>query len=617
MSQAPTAALPALSIDYARPSTPPPPPSRLRLLLSRIAIIALLFDISLGALLYGLHLRKAAFIQTSDAHFLADVRNAFRWGTVAQDKGLFNIYDAAVDDRLSGERTIDYPPLRLVAAYQWTQWAHRHYPDVTEWQNDYDLTRPMLNANTWAEFLSSVLIFLLIRLWTLRMHRANKPNATLPFFLGIPAALTGALLFWFNPAVIWDGHCWPQWDVWLIPFFLAAVLLASLDWWFTAGICIMIGASLKGQMLLCAPVLLLWPLCAARFASALKLIFGFLFATAIIALPWMHLQTRPIIWLILTAISTIILIPLTWQLKLPFISKLPTQQKNQDQLLSSSRPSRLRGNPSFLQLPILLLLALLLSWPWASHEKFSTRILALLPLALLIIARFFPRNLKPATYAGVFAGAILLTIPLFNADSNWYTIGFKYGTEKFDYMITGSGAWNIAKMQQVYFSTYNRPDDLFMIPFTQTTVTNPFTKTAATYRDATLTIYAVALLLCSAGAAWHARRRRPDTRFLAAIATPWLCAFMILSQMHGRYTVWAAGLSALLAGVSVGLSLLGVLLSLIATLGIMENQYLFVRDYDPDTLRTLQALDPHLGWILLLIMGIFLYTSATPRRQLL
>ena len=173
MSQAPTAALPALSIDYARPSTPPPPPSRLRLLLSRIAIIALLFDISKRSFPHGLHLRKAAFIQTSEAHFLADVRNAFRWGTVAQDKGLFNIYDAAIDDRISGERTIDYPHLRPRRyAYQWTQWAHRHYPDVTEWQNDYDLTRPMLNANTWAEFLSSVLIFLLIRLWTVRMHCA-------------------------------------------------------------------------------------------------------------------------------------------------------------------------------------------------------------------------------------------------------------------------------------------------------------------------------------------------------------------------------------------------------------------------------------------------------------
>ena len=101
------------------------------------------------------------------------------------------------------------------------------------------------------------------------------------------------------------------------------------------------------------------------------------------------------------------------------------------------------------------------------------------------------------------------------------------------------------------------------------------------------------------------------------MATPWLCAFMLLPQMHGRYTIWAAGLSALLAGVSIGMALLGVLLSIIATMGIIENQYSFVPNYDPDTLRNLRNLDPHVGWALLLIMGIFLYISATPRRRML
>jgi hypothetical protein len=481
----------------------------------------------------------------------------------------------------------------------------------------------MLNANTIAEFASSVLIFLLIRLWIVRMYRANQlttpprnliagggspglsvlPPRIIPFFLGIPSALFGALLFWFNPAVIWDGHCWPQWDVWLVPFFLAAVLLASIDWWFTAGIAIMIGAALKGQMLLGAPVLLLWPLCAARFGSALKLALGFLFAAAVLVVPWMHLDTRSIIWCILIALSAIILIPITWRLKLPSLLPLASWRKAHNHQ-ASQRPRTF----SILHSAFCISLSLLLAWPWASHRVPWYRWQALIPPTVLIIARFFPRKILPHVYGGVLSGAVLLTMPVFGADSNWYTIGFKYGTEKFDTMITGTGAWNIAKMQQVYFSSYDRPDDPFQIPFTQTIIT---------YKTATLILYGVTVLLCAAGAAFHARRRRPDTRFLAAMATPWLCAFMLLAQMHGRYTIWAAGLSALLAGVSVGMALLGVLLSLIATMGIIENQYTFVPNYNPDTLHNLRNLDPHVGWALLLIMGIFLYISATPRRRTL
>jgi hypothetical protein len=52
-------------------------------------------------------------------------------------------------------------------------------------------------------------------------------------------------------------------------------------------------------------------------------------------------------------------------------------------------------------------------------------------------------------------------------------------------------------------------------------------------------------------------------------------------------------------------------------MGIIENQYTFVPNYNPDTLHNLRNLDPHVGWALLLIMGIFLYISATPRRRTL
>ena len=65
------------------------------------------------------------------------------------------------------------------------------------------------------------------------------------------ATLTGiiaALFFWFDPALIWNAHCWPQWDSWVLPFFLWAIVAASWDCWFIAGALIAAGADLPGQM---------------------------------------------------------------------------------------------------------------------------------------------------------------------------------------------------------------------------------------------------------------------------------------------------------------------------------------------------------------------------------
>src|SRR5204862_540587 len=83
-----------------------------------------------------------------------------------------------------------------------------------------------------------------------------------------------ALLFWFNPSVIWDDHCWPQWDVWVLPFFLFAVVAGLTEWWFLAGVLIGVGAMIKGQILLAGAGLVLWPLFQGRFGAAGKIIAG-------------------------------------------------------------------------------------------------------------------------------------------------------------------------------------------------------------------------------------------------------------------------------------------------------------------------------------------------------
>ncbi|HEY7088417.1 MAG TPA: hypothetical protein VH518_10035 [Tepidisphaeraceae bacterium] len=483
----------------------------------RIISICLLAAV-LAALIFGIWLRKRIFDATAGSHFQGDVRSAWLWGESAMRYGLLDYYELNINGGPPDtSRLTDYTPLRLALATAWTRWTHRHYPEVNGWQDDYDFTFPMLTTNTIAELISSAFIFLTI--WVLvRRQRADQLGP----FTGVWQALLGAMLFWFNPAVLWDGHCWPQWDVWLLPFFFAAVLLASVEWWLTAGIAIAVGAFLKGQILLAAPIFILWPICAGKFGALLKFVSGFALASALIALPWMRPSMAAIIWC---------------------------------------------GG----------IAALMIGLNW------------------LAVRKRFAFNLLPALTALALAGAIFAIIPMFGAKTAWYTVGFKHGTEKFENMMAGNGVYNVPKLLTQSLGWPRDPSQPVRVPLIGSEI--PF-------RTSEWIIYGVCLLICGIGAAVHARKR--DVRFVAAMVAPWLCFYLLLPQMHGRYGVWAAGAAALLAAIGVGPALLGLLVSIIACMGIIQNQYLFVPEYAPQVLQALQTIDPHPVFALLLIAGILL-----------
>ncbi len=73
--------------------------------------------------------------------------------------------------------------------------------------------------------------------------------------------------------------------------------------------------------------------------------------------------------------------------------------------------------------------------------------------------------------------------------------------------------------------------------------------------------------------------RRPSTpagatpRFLAAVVVPWMLMPNLLAQMMNRYEMWGAVLSSMLIGISSGLGLLHVLVSLLAA-GMIGAQLL-------------------------------------------
>jgi hypothetical protein len=555
-------------------------------------VVLLLLDVAVIAAVTGLELRRWAWDFSQGAHFKGDVSNAFHWGAYAENNGLFAVYDDNAEDNADDnagpapvnpaarmqQRKIDYPPLRLTAAWLWYRWAHQRYPDAENWIDSYDFTRPLLASNTIAEGISAVLIFFIVWSWRRRDARISKESGPWARALcGVVAGTVGAMLLWFNPAVIWDGHCWPQWDIWPVPCFLAAVLLTGADWWFAAGICLAIGASLKGQILLGAPILLIWPIFGGYFDAALRLFSGFLLATVLIALPWMQCSPAAYRWLAMAAAAMLCMMPfvLRWR----------------------------KLHPRIL-LAIGAIAAVILAWPWGAHDVNRIIVAAGVAagVALLALLRFVSARMKLAATCLIASGVILAVMPLFQASSNWYELGFKYGTEKFDFMLVGNGAYNVPRMLQMYWR---------WSPQTTEDVKLPFVNESVTFTHLMRIIYFITLLLCGVGAAMHQRRR--DARFLVAIVAPWLLFFMILTQMHGRYDIWAAAICPLLAGAGMGLAFLGVIVSIVACMGIIHNQLLFSRDWSPDTLQWLNHVDPAPGLLLLLIAGILLYLAVVPR----
>jgi hypothetical protein len=107
--------------------------------------------------------------------------------------------------------------------------------------------------------------------------------------------------------------------------------------------------------------------------------------------------------------------------------------------------------------------------------------------------------------------------------------------------------------------------------------------------------------------------RRNDPRFLVALVTPWLCWFALLTQLNNRYLIWAAGFSGLLVGVSWGMTLLGVITSVIGWLAI--NDILHWSGGHPQTTRMLNVINSQMIWPILLLAAIYLYMAVAPRSR--
>jgi len=318
--------------------------------------------------------------------------------------------------------------------------------------------------------------------------------------------------------MILDAHGWPQWDVWILPFYLLAALAALRDRWFSWGCLVAAGDMFKGQLLFVTPFFVFWPLWQKRWLNARRVLAGFTATAALIVSPW--LLRTPSACAVLAAIAGI---------------------------------------------------------------------------SFLFVLRFKLPDLG-AWVAGVLGCAAFLIGVFTGGSFAWLQLGFVYGSEHYPYLFISS-CYNLASL--LAEAGWSLKDSVFSAQL------------GSLHFDLTLQwalrlLYLIAVALCARGAARHLRNR--DPRVLIAIAAPWLLMFAVLGQMHERYLVWGAVVSAVALGVNIRLSVVHFIISAAST-AMIVHVMLIDKKLDP-TLRVIDVLHgirPYASVLVLVCVALYFW----------
>jgi hypothetical protein len=621
----------------------PPLPSRWRLeTFTRRTIIWLLIVLGLWiAFQQGLRLRRWAFELADPIRFVDDTARGFAWGLNASGpEGYLNQYDKMQPEEPEWQNSLwvpwmDYVPLRLLVMRQWAVWQRTHYPldlsgslmDV--WQRAYWFSEPVLRFNTAMEFFAAVCAFFLTRLWVIRGSATKDGH-----FLGVWQGIVASLAIWFSPDIIICAHCWFQWDAWVVPWYLCACLLASLDWWFAAGLAVAIGIMFKGQMLTISPIFIIWPIVQGRFGGAVRWICGFGFGVAAITSGWLitylpadrllaarNIQSSMAVSQFprdLFAIPRIFDFPAAiWVIGMLIVAA--SARWLLSIMIPDAAPLRSRR---IYTAGVALLISLAVYWPWLLTRNRGSWYVGLLAAMVVTTTVFFRLRNNRYVLAAIFAAGMLSCISLFHGGTGWWDCGFHYGSIHWPWMAISS----TCNLPAIFQSSYGWAREVNQIAFT----VGHFDVTAKMFFNS---IYGV--LLLTSGIAIGMQARRNDRRMLVALVTPWLMFFIFPVQIQERYLLYGAGAAMCCIGNSVGTALLGLFLSLLsAAMQLILLLEWGTSDLDAfgrnlsntfptllspqcgrTLLRALQGLHPDIGWALLVVGMIFLYLSLTPSRS--
>ena len=489
----------------------------------------------LALLLGGIRLRSYAWRETTHFRFQRDIVNAFYWGsqTLAEGRrlspdakpdswrvlarGYLGLYDHVQSNAYEQNYYLDYPPLRLLVMSIWAKEVRAKFPGAEDGTPEY--VEPLLTVNLLAELATALGIFLVVRLGVRRALGATDSDLLhrLPATeRGWVCGLLAASVAWLEPSLILDAHAWPQWDCWILPFYLFATLAALTRRWFWCGCLLAAGGMLKGQLLFVAPFFLFWPLWQKRWARAGRVLAGFTATTALIVSPW--LLRTPFAWATVAA--------LTGMASLFF---------------------------------------------WSRHSR------------------------NTSAWAAGLAGVTAFIVGVAGDGSfAWLKIGFLYGSERYPYLFISS-CYNLPSLLSHWKLSLKAPLWSWHLGSLHVAITLQWTLRL---------IYLGGLALCALGAARHARSR--DPRLLIAVVTPWLLMFALLAQMHERYLLWGAVLSAVALGVSVRLSIVHFIFSIMST--TMITQVLLMDKKLGPTLSTIDFLErirPFASGVLLVCVAIY------------
>lgn len=501
----------------------------------RILAILFVFALFLG----GVQLCRWTGQNTRHVRYQHDIVNAFYWGDevlkearrLSPDKesanslagfsrGYFGLYDRVKEDAYENDYHLDYAPLRLLVMAIWTKQVRNGFPWVDNERPK--LVNPLLKINLVCELVSAAAIFLLVRLC---VRRSLHAHSTWPAWLSREnrasiCGLAAASVAWLEPSMILDAHGWPQWDVWILPFYLFAALAAFKNRWFWCGCLLALGAMLKGQLLFVAPFFVLWPLWQKRWISALRVLAGFTTTAALIVSPW--LLRTPVAWIAFAALAG----------------------------------------------------------------------------ASLLIAVRYKLPHRGAWLAGILGCAVFVIGAFTGGSFAWFEIGFLYGTKHYPYLFISS-CYNLASLLAA--AGWSLKDNLLSAHVGSIHF-------HLTLQWALRLVFLGTVALCARGAARHLRNR--DPRVLVAITAPWLLMFALLGQMHERYLVWGAVVSAVAVGVNVRLSIAHFVISAAST-AMIVHVMLVDKKLDP-TLRAIDVLHgirPYAAVLVLLCVALYFWDA--------
>jgi len=244
----------------------------------------------------------------------------------------------------------------------------------------------------------------------------------------------------------------------------------------------------------------------------------------------------------------------------------------------------------------------------------------------LLVARRYERTralrvltIRPTLAAGFgLAGAMAFAgMWLFGTSFAWFDASYCFGR----LMVMGVTS-NLPGILQAHYGWHNPAETVMSIA-----------QHPVSLRTLLFAIFALLLVITALGMALQDALK--SRRFLLAIVTPWLLFFVIPAQIHERYLLFAAAVSAVCCGYSAGMALLGVFMTVVTTL--MTLQVMLIAGQKPamDALltprfpalfpkgntfaytmqRVIEGTHPDIGWALLLLAGIFVYFTILPDRR--